>query len=39
MLKPEKEISKRITNEWQEIGFQGNDPATDFRGTGLLGLI
>lgn len=24
--------------KWQEIGFQGNDPATDFRGMGLLGL-
>lgn len=23
---------------WQDIGFQGADPATDFRGMGLLGL-
>ena len=28
----------RITLEWQEIGFQGDDPATDFRGMGVLGL-
>ncbi len=35
---PDKNLSKRITNEWQEIGFQGSDPATDFRGTGYLGL-
>ena len=23
---------------WQDIGFQGHDPSTDFRGMGLLGL-
>jgi hypothetical protein len=23
---------------WQQIGFQGRDPATDFRGMGMLGL-
>lgn len=28
----------RITKEWQEIGFQGSDPATDMRGMGFLGL-
>jgi len=28
----------RVTSEWGEIGFQGKDPATDFRGGGLLGL-
>ncbi|RXG58132.1 ELMO domain-containing protein 1 [Armadillidium vulgare] len=28
----------RISKQWQEIGFQGNDPATDFRGMGMLGL-
>jgi hypothetical protein len=25
--------------EWIELGFQADDPATDFRGSGLLGLI
>ena len=24
--------------EWVDIGFQGKDPATDFRGAGTLGL-
>ncbi|WKY02535.1 hypothetical protein Q1695_016087 [Nippostrongylus brasiliensis] len=24
---------------WQTVGFQGSDPSTDFRGTGILGLI
>ena len=24
--------------KWQELGFQGTDPSTDFRGMGLLGL-
>jgi len=28
----------RITDEWGEIGFQGKDPATDFRGMGILAL-
>jgi hypothetical protein len=23
---------------WTNLGFQGNDPATDFRGMGMLGL-
>ena len=25
--------------QWVALGFQGRDPATDFRGMGLLGLI
>eukprot|EP01132_Coremiostelium_polycephalum_P010057 gene10057-12326_t len=29
----------RLTSEWGEIGFQGKDPATDFRGMGALGLL
>lgn len=31
-LKPYTRRNGRITKEWQEIGFQGKDPATDFRG-------
>jgi len=27
-----------ITRRWIDIGFQGEDPGTDFRGAGLLGL-
>ncbi len=30
--------SGRISKEWGDIGFQGVDPATDFRGMGVLGL-
>jgi hypothetical protein len=37
-LKPGREISNRLSKEWIEIGFQGADPATDFRGVGILGL-
>jgi len=29
----------RYGGHWEEIGFQGTDPATDLRGVGLLGLI
>ncbi|XP_028129480.2 ELMO domain-containing protein 2 [Diabrotica virgifera virgifera] len=37
-LKPNDKLEGRITKQWQEIGFQGEDPKTDFRGMGLLGL-
>ncbi|KAI9278463.1 ELMO/CED-12 family-domain-containing protein [Phascolomyces articulosus] len=37
-LMPETELESRLTQQWAEIGFQGNDPATDFRGMGLQGL-
>lgn len=26
-------------SHWQQIGFQGNDPSTDIRGCGLLGVL
>ncbi|XP_059155461.1 ELMO domain-containing protein 3-like [Physella acuta] len=29
---------QRYGSHWEEIGFQGNDPATDLRGTGMLAL-
>jgi len=29
----------RVGSHWQRIGFQGDDPATDLRGVGLLGLL
>jgi hypothetical protein len=38
LLRPDVRLSNRISKEWEEIGFQGHDPATDFRGMGLLGL-
>jgi hypothetical protein len=36
---PETPRSDRITKQWIDIGFQGSNPVTDLRGTGLLGLI
>lgn len=38
LLQPDRQLDKRITKQWQEIGFQGDDPGTDFRGMGMLGL-
>ncbi|OCT57594.1 hypothetical protein XELAEV_18003296mg [Xenopus laevis] len=37
-LKPGVPLEARISKQWCEIGFQGDDPKTDFRGMGLLGL-
>lgn len=37
-LMPDVPLEARITKQWQDIGFQGDDPYTDFRGMGLLGL-
>ncbi|XP_076003976.1 ELMO domain-containing protein 2 [Genypterus blacodes] len=39
LLMPTVKLDSRITKQWGEIGFQGDDPKTDFRGMGLLGLI
>lgn len=30
---------RRFGQHWEDIGFQGTDPATDFRGVGILGLL
>ncbi|KAI1712174.1 ELMO/CED-12 family domain-containing protein [Ditylenchus destructor] len=38
LLMDGEELRSRKTNQWQQIGFQGDDPATDFRGMGILGL-
>ncbi|KAJ1343989.1 hypothetical protein BSLG_001469 [Batrachochytrium salamandrivorans] len=38
ILMPHKRLSNRYSLDWQDIGFQGQDPATDFRGMGLLSL-
>ena len=29
----------RYGAHWEEVGFQGHDPATDLRGVGILGLV
>ncbi|KAG0368435.1 hypothetical protein BGX24_002833 [Mortierella sp. AD032] len=38
LLRPQDKLDGRYTKQWGEIGFQGKDPATDFRGMGMLGL-
>ncbi|XP_025067483.1 ELMO domain-containing protein 2 isoform X3 [Alligator sinensis] len=39
LLMPHENLKARITKQWCNIGFQGDDPKTDFRGMGLLGLV
>ncbi|XP_058497125.1 ELMO domain-containing protein 2 [Solea solea] len=39
MLMPNVKLESRLTKQWGDIGFQGDDPKTDFRGMGMLGLI
>lgn len=38
LLMPDTPLEARVTKQWQDIGFQGDDPKTDFRGMGVLGL-
>ncbi|XP_073460229.1 ELMO domain-containing protein 2 [Aquarana catesbeiana] len=38
LLMPHEKLKSRITKQWGDIGFQGDDPKTDFRGMGILGL-
>lgn len=38
-LRSGRSIKSRKSNEWIQLGFQGDDPATDFRGAGVLGLV
>ncbi|KAI8844581.1 ELMO/CED-12 family-domain-containing protein [Chytriomyces cf. hyalinus JEL632] len=35
---PHEQLFQRNSKQWQFLGFQGDDPATDFRGMGILGL-
>nr|CAG4646461.1 EOG090X0AMT [Macrothrix elegans] len=37
-LMPERKLEARVSEDWKDIGFQGEDPKTDFRGMGMLGL-
>ncbi|RWS28455.1 ELMO domain-containing protein 1-like protein [Leptotrombidium deliense] len=37
-LMPDVSLTSRVSKQWTEIGFQGEDPKSDFRGMGLLGL-
>ncbi len=38
VIYPTDPLKNRISEQWKAMGFQGSDPATDFRGMGLLGL-
>nr|ACO10088.1 ELMO domain-containing protein 2 [Osmerus mordax] len=38
LLMPTTRLEARVTKQWGDIGFQGDDPKTDFRGMGMLGL-
>ncbi|XP_077574396.1 ELMO domain-containing protein 2 [Stigmatopora nigra] len=38
LLMPGIKLESRVTKQWGDIGFQGDDPKTDFRGMGMLGL-
>jgi len=33
------QLTTHISKRWSEIGFQGKDPSTDFRGMGMLAVI
>ncbi|KAM5554703.1 hypothetical protein ABKV19_022889 [Rosa sericea] len=35
---PEEELRGLITEQWKEMGWQGKDPSTDFRGGGFISL-
>jgi len=35
LLKGDEKLIARKSEQWQSIGFQGVDPATDFRGMGM----
>lgn len=37
-LKPNEAFPGQKSGEWGDLGFQGKDPQTDFRGSGALGL-
>jgi len=37
-LQGDRRLKNRKSMEWVDIGFQGKDPATDFRGAGIFGL-
>lgn len=37
-LKPEEKLESRKSKQWVDLGFQGDDPSTDFRGMGIQGL-
>jgi hypothetical protein len=38
LIFPNDALSSRVSDQWKILGFQGTDPASDFRGMGMLGL-
>lgn len=38
ILMPDEKLESRKSKQWSIVGFQGEDPMTDFRGMGILGL-
>ncbi|KAG4934690.1 ELMO domain-containing protein A [Glycine soja] len=35
---PDQELQSLISDQWKEMGWQGRDPSTDFRGAGFISL-
>ncbi|EGC40416.1 hypothetical protein DICPUDRAFT_96234 [Dictyostelium purpureum] len=35
---PSVKLESRVSEQWKQMGFQGTDPCTDFRGMGIFGL-
>lgn len=35
---PDRELRALISDQWKEMGWQGRDPSTDFRGAGFISL-
>ncbi|KAJ4849063.1 hypothetical protein Tsubulata_037808 [Turnera subulata] len=35
---PERQLNGLISEQWKEMGWQGRDPSTDFRGAGFISL-
>ncbi|XP_049852432.1 ELMO domain-containing protein A-like [Schistocerca gregaria] len=38
LCNPNVQLKDRVSGQWKKLGFQGTDPASDFRGMGILGL-
>ncbi|KAI5480981.1 ELMO domain containing protein [Pseudohyphozyma bogoriensis] len=38
VLKPDATLTGLVSKQWQDLGFQGTSPVTDFRGLGMLAL-
>uniref|UniRef100_A0A0C9RIJ5 TSA: Wollemia nobilis Ref_Wollemi_Transcript_16023_1409 transcribed RNA sequence n=1 Tax=Wollemia nobilis TaxID=56998 RepID=A0A0C9RIJ5_9CONI len=35
---PDRELSGLVSDQWKDMGWQGHDPSTDFRGGGFISL-